>query len=231
MTRKTDKYGQFADHPRYGSRPNVTNSNPSPMDRGVHLHWNATTRKEIVAQYESVTGKRWPYADHSAYCELSRRIPNTAIPADLTRQTPAIVAVTHYFDLERRCRDCSRSFIFFAEEQKHWYEQLGFGLDSDCVRCVDCRKTLQGIARQRERYESLFHVPNKTEKQSMEMAEACLSLIEKRVFTRRQTERVRMLLNSIPDDPDARKPSQYTDLVQRVVVLETKDDEGCDSPN
>jgi hypothetical protein len=199
------------------------------MDRGVHLHWNATTHHEIVAQFESVTGKRWPYGDFSAYCDRTRRIPNTAIPADLTAQTPATVPVTHYFDLERQCRDCGRSFIFFAEEQKHWYERLGFGLESDCVQCVDCRKKRQGMARQREIYESLFHVANKTEEQALEMAEACLSLIEDHVFTTRQTERVRMLLNSIPEDADTRKRPRYTRLVQRVVAVETKAGEPDDA--
>lgn len=161
MTCSTDRYALFVDHPRYGRRPNVTGLNPSPMDPGVHLHWNATTHKEIVARYKAIVGKEWPFGDFSAYCERTKRIPNTAIVADLSRQTRATVPVTHYFDLDRQCRDCNRSFIFFAQEQKHWYEQLGFGLDSDCVRCVDCRKQQQGIARYREIYESLFHVVNK----------------------------------------------------------------------
>src|SRR5690606_36527388 len=137
--------------------------------------------------------------------------------------------VTHYFDLERQCRDCGRSFIFFAEEQKFWYERLGFGLESDCVRCVDCRKKQQGIARQREIYESLFHAVNRTEEQSLEMAEACLTLIEDHVFTTRQTERVRMLLNAIPEDADTRRRSRYTDLVKRLIAIEIKDGEPDDA--
>lgn len=220
MTRKTDKYAQFVDHPRYGRRPNITGLNPSPMDREVTLHWNATTHKEIVAQYKSVVGKEWPYGDFSAYCDRTKRIPNTGIVADLSRQTPATAPVTHYFDLERQCRDCNRPFIFFAEEQKHWYEQLGFGLDSDCVRCVDCRKQQQGIARQREIYESLFHIANKTDHQSLEMADACLWLIEHNVFTTRQTQRVRMLLNLIPGDADVRKRSRFSDLFKRILAIE-----------
>ncbi|MEL6108529.1 MAG: zinc-ribbon domain containing protein [Planctomycetota bacterium] len=220
MTRKTDKYAQFADHPRYGRRPNVSGLNPSPMDRNVRLHWNATSHKEIVSQYQAVVGKEWPYGDCSEYCDRTRRIPNTAITADLSRQTPATVSVTHYFDLERQCRDCSRPFIFFAEEQRYWYEELGFGLESDCVRCADCRKRQQGIARHRETYESLFHVANKTDKQTLEMADACLWLIEQDVFTTRQTERVRMLLNSIPEDADIRKRTRCSDLFSRVLAAE-----------
>ncbi len=140
--------------------------------------------------------------------------------ADLTRQTPATVPVTHYFDLQRTCRDCGRQFLFFAEEQKYWYEVLGFGLDSDCVRCADCRKKEQGIARDRETYEALFHVAEKTTEQSLEMAEACLSLIEANVFTAKQTQRVRTLLNAVADHDDRRDRPSYKRLVKRVIAIE-----------
>jgi hypothetical protein len=90
------------------------------------------------------------------------RIPDTAIPAELSRQTPATYAVTHCFDSKRQCADCGKPFIFFAAEQKHWYEDPGFGLDADCVRCVYCRKRQQGIASYRQRYEELFHVQERT---------------------------------------------------------------------
>lgn len=221
---KTDKYAEFVDHPRYGRRPKVTGLNPNPADCDVHLHWNATTHEEIVAQYEAVIGKKWPYGDWSSYSK-TKRIPNTAVVADLSRQTPATVPVTHYFDLERTCRDCKRPFIFFAAEQKHWYEELGFGLESDCVRCVECRKRQHGIARQREQYETLFHVEHRTEEQTLQMADACLALIEAGIFAVRQTERVRMLLNSIPEEADIRKRSHFTDLVRRLLAAETKDGE------
>lgn len=230
MQRKTDKYAAFVEHPRYGRRPNVTGLNPSPMDCDVHLHWNATTHKEFVVRFETIVGKKWPYGDFSAYCQQTQRIPNTAVAADLARQTPATVPVTHYFDLERQCRDCKRPFIFFAEEQKYWYEQLGFGLESDCVRCVDCRKKQQGIARQREIYESLFHVRDKDQEQTLAMAYACLCLTEQDVFTTRQTQRVRMLLNSIPEDAEVRRRAQFTDLVNRLRTVEAKSGAQTNAP-
>jgi hypothetical protein len=73
MTRKSDKYAEFADHPRSGRRPNMTGLNPSPMDRDMHLHWNATTHNEIATQFESVTGKKWPYGDLTAYSNRTKR--------------------------------------------------------------------------------------------------------------------------------------------------------------
>jgi hypothetical protein len=231
MTHEPDKYAEFADHPRYGSWPNVTGLNPQPTDRGVDLGSNASSNEELRERLEPLFEDKWVYDYLSANIRHSKRIPNTAIKADLSQQPRAVIPVTHYFDLERQCRDCDQKFIFFAEEQKHWYEQLGFGLDSDCVRCVPCRKQQQGTAAQREIYESLFHVPDKTETQLLEMAEACLSLVEQNVFTTRQTERVRMLLNLIPEDADVRLESGFVDLVKRVVAVENLEQEKKDDPS
>jgi len=152
------------------------------------------------------------------------RIPNTAISADLSQQTPATVPVTHYYDVKRQCLDCGRSFLFFAEEQKHWYEELGFGLESDCVRCIVCRKKQQGLAHERERYEELFHVSDRTADECLEMAACCLTLIEANVFHRRQTERVRMLLNKISSECDIKIQNRINELRPRVLALESKSD-------
>ena len=105
MKRIPDEYATYIEHPRYGRRPRITGMNPETVYGGdVFIHWHSSKK-----------------------C----RIPNTAILADLSQQTPATVPVTHYYDVKRHCLDCGRSFLFFAEEQKHWYEVLGFGLDSD----------------------------------------------------------------------------------------------------
>jgi hypothetical protein len=204
-----DKYADYADHPRYGRRPRITGLNPDPIDPNVQLHWNAISRTEFETRY-----------DVSAYERDIKRIPNTAIPADLTRQTAATMAVTHYFDLDRPCRDCARRFIFFAAEQKHWYEELGFVLESDCVRCVDCRKSQQGLAQKAQRYEELFHEPNRTSEQNLEMAECSVVLMESSIFSRRQTQRVRMLLNKAADIGDVTLRSRLDNLLARVRALE-----------
>lgn len=173
----THSWERFVAHPRYGLRPRVTGLNPAPDTLGaVVLHWHSP---------EQV------------------RIPHTAIAADLSRQTPATVPVTHYFDVKRQCRDCGRPFIFFAEEQKHWYEELGFVLDADCVRCVECRQAQRGLDRQRQRYEELFHVPGRTVLEDLEFVECSLSLVEAGHFHARQLERVRRTLKRVsPDEGD-----------------------------
>lgn len=123
------------------------------------------------------------------------------------------MGVTHYFDERRVCRDCQRPFLFFADEQKHWYEELRFTLEADCMRCVPCRKDEQVVSRARGRYEALVHVADRTAEQDLEMAECCLLLVEAGVFGRRRTEHVRALLKRAPAADRQR-------LLERVVAAE-----------
>ncbi len=191
--RTTDKYAEYVDHPRYGKSPRVTGLNPQTDYGGdVFIHWHSP--KDC-------------------------RIPDTAIVADTSRQKAPTVAVTHYYDVKRRCRDCDRMFIFFADEQRHWYEVLGFGLDSDCVRCIDCRKSDQQTARLRERYESLLSQPDRTDKTTLELIDCALTLIEQSVFGHRSLERVRALLNSFPSDLRIRRHATYRNLSLRADTL------------
>ncbi|MBI3927176.1 MAG: zinc-ribbon domain-containing protein [Armatimonadetes bacterium] len=185
MGHKRERYADFVAHPRYGRGPRITGLN---VEEGgdAFLHWHSPR---------------------------SSRIPDTAVTADLTRQTRATVPVTHYFDVKRRCRDCDRPFLFFADEQKHWYEELGFGLESDCVRCAECRKRRQGIARLRERYEELHHVADRSPEEDLEMADCCLTLVEESVFSSKQLQRVRALLKRVP-------PGDAGGLLARVAALE-----------
>ena len=49
-------------------------------------------------------------------------------------------------------------------------------------------------------------------------------LIEAGVFTAKQTERVRMLLNAVPDDADVRNRSRYARLIDRLLAAEAGND-------
>lgn len=222
MEPNADKYANFVEHPRFGKGPRCTGLNPGPLAKDVSLHWLAVTHQEMAARYEQTLGEPWPYGSVKAESSRTRRIPGTAVEADLSRQTPATVPVTHYFDMPRVCRDCGRPFLFFAEEQKHWYEDLGFPLEADCVRCTDCRKQQREIARLRKRFEELIQVRNRTIEQGCELADCCLTLMEDGLFTIKQSQRVRTILNSIPADADIRQRSRFTDLVARVKVIESR---------
>ncbi len=92
MTKYRDKYADFVEHPRYGRGPRHTGLNPQDnFTQGVYLGWHSPE---------------------------GQRIPETAVAADTTKQVSKPVAVSHYYDLKRKCRDCNRMFIFFADEKK-----------------------------------------------------------------------------------------------------------------
>jgi hypothetical protein len=194
--RPKDEYTQFVSHPRYGRQPRITGLNPeNDYGRDVFLHWHSS--KEC-------------------------RIPNTAIPADLSRQSPATIPVTHYFDVKRQCRDCGKPFIFFAEEQKYWYEELGFCLEADCIRCIVCRKKQQGLEHKRERYEELFHVSDRTVEQNLEMVDCCLSLVEAAAFHKRQLQNMRMILKKLALELNENIQARSNGLWSRLLELESK---------
>ncbi|WP_395788594.1 zinc-ribbon domain containing protein [Aquimonas sp.] len=167
MPRK--KSDDFVPHPRYGDEPRLTGLNPKENSGTgkVYLHWHSPS--EV-------------------------RVPNTAIAADTSRQLQPTIAVTHYFDSRRRCVDCRDSFLFFAAEQKYWYEVLGFPLESNCVRCVPCRKKQRGLETQRQRYEDLFALEDRTANQDIELVESALTLVAAGMFGTRTLERMRSLL-------------------------------------
>jgi hypothetical protein len=151
MKRTENKYAEFVEHPRYGNRPLFTGLNPKAGEKNVFLHWHSPE---------------------------SCRIPGTAVVADTTRQNYTTVPVTHYFDVERVCCDCRRPFIFFALEQKYWYEILNFKLDANCIRCPICRKRDQRLSRDRQRYEELLRRASRTFEEDVEITHCCLNLIE-----------------------------------------------------
>ena len=149
-------------------------------------------------------------------------IDGTAVEADLERQSFSTVPVLYYFDRVQECFDCGRPFIFFAEEQKYWYETLGFNVWAGCKRSIVCRNRQHGLERWRRRYEELFHREQRTVDENLEMAECSVALIEGGIFHHRQTECVRMLLNALPDDRDETTGRRYNDIKQRLVGIEAE---------
>lgn len=209
------QYSHYVDHPTYGKGPRITGLNPSPRDPQVQLHWNSTSSAEKYGQgrlvYPPSTSVAWLVPVNPPLA----RIPNTAIEAEPAKQIQTLFPVTHYFDLERVCLDCERPFIFFAEEQKYWYEVLHFDLGANCVRCIDCRKVRQDRRRLLRRYETLFHSEHKTESELLELASCCIQLVEQGMATSRRLQFARMLLKQVDANSSARQTPEYNDLFIR----------------
>ncbi|MEM7060049.1 MAG: zinc-ribbon domain containing protein [Pseudomonadota bacterium] len=101
----------------------------------------------------------WRYKRVSPYIMY---FPETAIRANISRQNTGWGWRPYYVDIARPCRICRRWFIFFALEQKHWYETLGFFIDADCLECQDCRYDRQGQEARVRRYEALLAIAQKS---------------------------------------------------------------------
>jgi len=219
---KTDKkYENYAEHPRYGRGPRKTGLNPSPYDLNVRLHSNATTIKEIQKKFGQV-GIKIPFLKElmEVRPEEPGRINGTAIKADPKKQKHPTVPVTHYYDIEKICRNCQRHFIFFAEEQKYWYETLQFSLNSDCVLCSACRKTDQFLARNRSTYERLASAKTRDWKENLKMAKSALILVENGVFGTKVVQQIRRLLKTVPDSEKI--AVGYEALLNRINLLGRK---------
>ncbi len=213
------KYDSYVEHPRFGRRPRHTGLNPNPYSPDVDLHSNATNIHEIQERAVRLTGERLGFLKDLEAMTPRRlpRIAGTAVKAEPSKQNRPTVPVTHYYDVEHVCRNCRRPFIFFAEEQKHWYEVLGFRLDVDCVRCPPCRKREQALARKRAKYERLLKARNRDWKDNLKLAECAVTLVEAGLFKLRVVDQVRASLKTIPLEERA-KPG-YQKLIARVKVI------------
>jgi hypothetical protein len=123
---------ELVPHPRFGVMPRFTDAAPREAARGL------------------------PRYRHTA----ATVIAGTAVLADLRRQARATMATPYYLDVLLTCRGCARPFIFYAVEQQHWYEELGFGLDAWTERCVPCGKVGQQRRARFHRYAEAIVQPS-----------------------------------------------------------------------
>lgn len=133
----------FVDHPRYGDRPILSGE-----------RW---TEQEVRQAF-------WRYGSQGF-------LPETAISANIAKQKYCCCPRRVYVDIIRRCRTCRRPFIFFALEQKHWFETLGFHVDADCLHCQECRHEKHLFREALREYEALRGKEPKTRAEWARLAE------------------------------------------------------------
>ena len=87
----------------------------------------------------------------------SRRMDySTAQRADISKQNYSVCPRHWYVDATFICRDCGEEFTFTASEQRFWYEDRHFWIDSLPTRCIPCRKEQRTQLDLRKRYDSLI---------------------------------------------------------------------------
>jgi len=184
------EYSDFVGHPRFGKGPRLTGLDVADSPDGkVYCHWHSPA---------------------------GVRVPNTAVVADVARQGPVTLPVTHYFDARRVCRKCGRPFLFFAEEQKYWYEDLGFPLEADCLDCTPCRKDEQQLRVMRQKYDALLAETARTETNTLELVGCALLLVESSVFSEKVLPKLSGFLKPLLVNPNGPSHNQAQALVSRI---------------
>jgi hypothetical protein len=144
------KTRNFVNHPRYGNSP-IPSKYKFTREQIERGHW----------RYSSV-----------------KYFPETAIPANIEKQNYAVFPRSIYVDIEDQCEACKRPFIFFAEEQKYWFEELGFWIDAHCNRCIDCRKKDQELRYLQVTYQELVEKPDRSPKETRKLRNIALELYQ-----------------------------------------------------
>lgn len=79
----------------------------------------------------------------------------TAQRADISKQHYTVVPRHWYVDATFICLDCGADFIYTANDQRFWYEDRQFFIDSLPKRCIRCRKADRTRLNLRKRYDAL----------------------------------------------------------------------------
>lgn len=192
MADTEDEFENYVEHPRFGRGPRYTERVP---------------KASLIVEFFN---RLW--------FKFQKEIPGTGIVADPSKQTTSSVWKPYYFDRKAVCMACKRPFLFFAEEQRFWYEELGFNLAVQCARCVECRKKVQLVRKAQQRYEKLITQIGRSPIDQMELIECYLVLIEEGVMHQRRYQDVRKYLKTIKigDVSD----DKLTDAWERVRSIE-----------
>jgi hypothetical protein len=78
---------------------------------------------------------------------------DSSIRADVSKQNYTVAPRHWYINATFQCNRCEDRFCFSAEEQKAWYEEYGFYVDSQPRQCRDCRRELRGLKAIRQEYD------------------------------------------------------------------------------
>jgi hypothetical protein len=77
----------------------------------------------------------------------------TVIRAEVAKQNYSILPRFWYIDATVVCVRCGKEFCFTAREQKTWYEEYVFWIDTFPKRCITCRRALREIKELRKQYD------------------------------------------------------------------------------
>jgi hypothetical protein len=154
----------------------------------------------------------WSYGYQTIY-------PESVLVADTSKQNYSIYPREYYVDLLEYCRTCNRPFIFFAREQKHWFETLRFFVDARCVLCPECRRDSQTHRRRLRRYSDLFAKPTKSARDLMHLVNDGAYLLRRGVL-RNLSTLGRLKNEAARRIPDYQGTLQLAEVIKRARAFE-----------
>jgi hypothetical protein len=111
------------------------------LSRSDFLHFGGNDPKEMPAHF---------------FSGAARMDIHTAQQAKISKQNFSVCPRCWYVDAVFVCRDCSKEFTFSAAEQRFWYEDCHFWIDSRPTCCAACRKEQRTRLNLKKRYDSLI---------------------------------------------------------------------------
>ena len=154
--------------------------NGAPTDLVAHSRYGRTSKRSGVRGFsaQDIAASHWRY-------DIDTIFPESVLVADTSRQNYSMYPRPFYVDMRRTCRSCSRPFIFFAAEQKHWFEVLQFYVDADCVHCPECRQQRVAAKREFQRYTALVGIETPSVAELKQLVDLTVSLLAQGVLKNR----------------------------------------------
>lgn len=100
------------------------------------------------------TGKNDPKGMPAFFFSDAMRLDySSATRANVEKQYASVIPRYWYIDAIVKCQRCEKEFCFTAAEQRVWYEEYGFWIDSFPKRCLTCRHALAEIKALQQEYD------------------------------------------------------------------------------
>lgn len=80
----------------------------------------------------------------------------TAMRGDIEKQNYSICPRHWYLDAKFQCSRCKIPFLWSAQEQRRWFEDYRFWIDSIPKHCPACRAERRRLAKLRQEYDTLI---------------------------------------------------------------------------
>ena len=93
---------------------------------------------------------RWHY-----FSGTTKRSYDTAMRSDPSKQNCSVCPRYWYLDVDYTCAGCGNAFTWTAKEQKVWFEDYGFWVDSEPNHCKGCRRLHRYFKEIRNEYDSI----------------------------------------------------------------------------